>query len=821
MFTFGARCHCQNASKQVPVDFGIEKSKRAPMRWPSLLSNMMQAKAASRGELLTYGLLCLVALGASLLTETEKSVSIRNAIVNYKARIDREVVDTENSIESNFRQIHQGLRTIARLPGVRSITRYGENFNSDAKTSVQEIYNNLAENVAVSEVYIVPIEFDPDAIDARTGQPQEPIITFDDLIVGRTADTVQLAAKGKGSSLRSAVHVEEVEIYEYRLMKRQIEFLKSRFFDESKVSYAAYPAVSGEEVITCDNTKYSPEEPNDKDRMGLVYSVPFYDSDGHMKGLVTAVILSRVIDQMMPAGTSVLVNAANDFVAGSVKGTFADGRLPEVALRERASSLVYSDMRQIDLPDLSGNWRLWTSRANAEFWNSVPVQAIYSKSRDRHVATVIMLVLLGSLMRMMFLNQRAILRRNDLLETRVAERTAGLKQAMADAEHANAAKSQFLANISHEIRTPLATMIGMVDLVSRSSLPQSQKKQLDVAQSAGKTLADLIEQILDISAIEAQRITLRPVPTSLTHTLGSVVRLFEDLCHDKGIRIGFDVDERLPEHVLIDVVRLRQILLNLVGNAVKFTREGSIQINVKPAKGAGTETRSIWFEVSDTGIGISNDVRENLFLPFHSGDNSSTNSFGGTGLGLSISKSLVELMGGTLDFDSEPGNGSTFYFTVAWEEVPEGASVVNATEEAVSKSALKTERPTLEGVRVLLAEDNSAMQNLLLGILSQFGCMVTVVQNGQEAVEKFKECTFDVILMDCRMPVMDGYDATKAIRATERLTMSASPVPIVALTANAFTQDREASEQAGMTDFLSKPFKVMEVANAIAKGVKK
>lgn len=770
----------------------------------------------SRSEVATYVAGMLAALALIALVESAKSDSLKSALADFVASNEKQVDDAAAGVASNFRQIHQGLRTIARLPGVRSIDRYAKAFTLDARASVQEIYNNLAENVAVSEVYILPIDFDPDSIDPSTGKPQEPITTFDQLIVGRTADSSQLTGTG-GSGLRRVSHgVEEIEIHEYRLMKKQLAFFKANYAREEDVRFGAYPAVASEEIITCDNTRFSPARPDDRDRMGVVYSVPFFGPEGKLRGMVSAVILTAAIREMIPGGTYAISIPAYSFVAGSSEAGVWQQNLDAISQTKPGRSLFYSAVRSLEVSDLRARWKLWAGMANKRYANSAAVLAIKEKTRLQEFMILAFLAAAFLLVRSSFTRHRAMLNQKRELELHVDERTIALAQAKRDAEQANQAKSQFLANISHDIRTPLSAITGMAELLGNGPLNDVQARRLDTIRKAGHSLTQLIDQILELSAIEAGEIALRQDVIPVDDLTEFIMAAFREQVQAKGLTIEINCDPQLPRKLLADNTRLRQVLMNLVGNAVKFTDEGSVSLELRLGRPPAADRRLVWFYVRDTGRGVEPSAREVIFKPFQQATDEVAEHFGGMGLGLSICQTLVEAMGGVLEFESELGKGSTFFFSVESDVVKEEASrdVSQGRSAASLAPALET-NPKWQGVTILLVEDDEALRDLTRGILEPTLCRLAIASNGRQAIESFDKERFDIVLMDCRLPEMDGYEATRRIRQREE-SLGLRPVPIIALTANAYRTDRMSCIACGMTDFLSKPFSARQLKEMIA-----
>ena len=384
------------------------------------------------------------------------------------------------------------------------------------------------------------------------------------------------------------------------------------------------------------------------------------------------------------------------------------------------------------------------------------------------------------------------------LEDLVQERTTALSIAKEMAEAASRSKSLFLANMSHEVRTPMNGILGMIELVIRRIEDPVQKAQLQKAQVSAQNLLRIINDILDISKIEAERMTLEQVRFTLDDVLERLTSLIAQKALDKGLDLHMEIPAELGSCGLIgDSLRLEQILLNLISNAIKFTEKGSVMLHVLTLEETASE-RLLRFEVQDTGIGISVEDQKRLFTAFEQADGSMTRKYGGTGLGLAISKRLAQMMGGSMGVESTLGQGSTFWFTVRLDKadntvLPETVSVTESTESRL--------RRRFSGARVLLVEDEPINQEVSRHLLEEVGLLVDLAQDGLQALEMTRQNRYALIMMDIQMPNLNGIDATLVIR---RMPEHAK-IPILAMTANAYDEDRKACIEAGMNDHLSKP----------------
>ncbi|MBX9977530.1 MAG: hypothetical protein K2X98_04725 [Alphaproteobacteria bacterium] len=581
------------------------------------------------------------------------------ALENFKREQQMKISPAHDMFSDFFLHLYTNARTISRLPSVRDIDRYGKNLTMNDRITIQENYNNMFSLTGVSEIYIVSKDFDPDKIDPNTKKPEAPIIAFDELIVGHTKDDysskIKDAEKGSNNSRE-----EEIEIEEYHLIKEQIAYFKEHYPTLSHINGFDVPAISGREVITCDNSRYSPKKPNNADRSGFVYSVPFYGMDGEFKGVISTIFLTHVFRDYFGKEHAALINnstnskGTNVFLPHTVphqldvSHNFIKKGMPD-------PGLFYSEVIPLVSHDITTSWKLWVGVPNHFFYESSHYKTI-TQFRLIGDSIILIAIFLGIV-------ATALMRRNHTLEEH------DLKKAILKAEESNVAKSEFLANMSHELRTPMHAILnytGMglkrtIVLAENSPPDEKLSKFLTNIQISAHRLLGLLNDLLDLSKLEAGKMDFQLEEMSLHQAMDHSLTEVDSLLQEKGIKVAFDGLSTVNiHHVFYDKTRLIQVFVNVLSNAIKFSPEQST-IYIDYSVQEDREKKSyLHCAVRDQGSGIPKGEENKIFDKFIQSNKTKTGA-GGTGLGLSICKEIMVAHDGDIWARSRPsGKGAEF-----------------------------------------------------------------------------------------------------------------------------------------------------------------
>ncbi len=550
----------------------------------------------------------------------------------------------------------------------------------------------------------------------------------------------------------------------------------------------------------------------------LVYSIA-HDITGRKRAEEELQIASMVYQN---SGEAIMVaDAGNRIVAINPAFTLTTGytledvigKNPNILGSSRQDRAFYQAMW--DALKTTGRWQgeIWNRRKNGDIYAELlTINTILDLDGSVHRRVALFVDITERK-----LAEEELRELNERLEARVEERTRELELARKQAESASQAKGDFLANMSHEIRTPMNAVIGMAYLALKTDLNPKQRDYLEKIRQSGEHLLSLINDILDFSKIEAGKLDAETVDFDLDEVVASLSRMTAGKAADKGLKFVLDIDPAIKHNLRGDPLRLSQILINFTSNAVKFTERGEITVRARQLEASRTACL-IRFEVQDSGIGMSAAEQAQLFQPFQQADTSTSRKFGGSGLGLAISKQLAELMGGELGVNSQPGQGSSFWFTVRLGlgkplqavDRDEGAQAAGGAPTYLAAQATQA---AIQGARILLAEDNLFNQQVAIELLEEVGVATVIANNGQEVLDRLRQERFDCLLMDVQMPGMDGLEATRRIRADPALAGTL----VIALTANARKEDREECLAAGMDDFITKPIHPERLFATLAK----
>lgn len=662
----------------------------------------------------------------------QKQISFQNSYAHYQQKMLYNHVANTERVNDIFFGIYKSLRIISMLPSLKIIDRHGKNIDDDDLEVIQQIYNNLSYDTDVSEIYIIPANFDHEMIDSVTLKKQEPILMFDRHI------------KSPNIEMQHGD-----ESYEYAYFTDLVKRLRNVKFDMGAVKSGKVPMYTSPEIITCDNTKYNLTL-NDNDRKGIILSTPYFDRQGNFLGVISAIIRSNVIRSMVNDRYSAIVHDALKISISSNEIDMDKSGIKS-SVSESTINRSYIKNLPLDFVDNSG-WSLLVSRPKNEFLQSEEVKLI---RRNEHLSYLFCILIAGfSVWLIHIFKNRLLLEKyntdiaarlhekekmQQLMQqhiTSVQEAHQRALRAVEAAEKADNSKSEFLANMSHELRTPMNSIIGMTRLLlEEESVKGEVWEMVNIVRKSSQSLLELLNDILDLSKIEAKSLHLEIISFNVNEEAQNVIETLSPLASEKGLSLSAELPEYMPP-IMGDPLRFGRILTNLIGNAIKYTRSGKVVLSINYNE-ISAEKILVSASITDTGIGIAQDKLPLIFEKFTQADTSNTRQFGGTGLGLAITRHLVDLMGGSIHVVSEEHKGSVFSFSIPFQRADHHSCVSQSFVATGENLEYRGDRIAAEKARILIAEDHPLNQILIKKLLKKLGVeQIVLVENGAMALER-------------------------------------------------------------------------------------
>lgn len=723
--------------------------------------------------LIGQGLVLAIAMILGVLVHIKAHHDYDIQIEIYKQVSHEAALRNARDVEQVLGRIYRGLNRIAYTPGLRHLTAQSPTLDSDHIKLIQQLFNDLSFTIKIDKIIIHYKK----GITASPNSSQKLSTHADIVFEEDEVSSLFRPSELKPESTGAITHALAVENYT-QLIDDQFKWFQKNNSQVRGIAELYPPLISGHKVISGSGRR---------DDEAILFSIPFFTEAGVLNGTISCVIPLKVLVRTLPERDVALLNPNYDLYMSPSRSGQQSISWSFVLQAQPDPSLIYSEIIPIDINDPLGQWYLWTGKSDREFLSSASFKNIEAFKISAYSIVAFLMLISSTVLYLLHQNFK-ILRSRE-----VTENTTEIK-------------NKFMANMSHEIRTPLNGVLATTELLKDTTLDAKQKIYVDVINNSGTLLGYLLNEILDYSELELGKLSLKPEVISLRRKADILKSLYEATAQNKGLKLLFDYDPQLPDRVFLDPFRLFQVMQNLVNNAISHTHSGVIVVSFKQIMKENSP--HLQFSVADTGVGIP---KENLNKIFEEYVRVGTSAFSGSaGLGLAICKSIVELMQGTIAVESELNKGSKFSVIIPII-LADGRK--NRPYALTSVGAINPKEASGKVLRTLLVDDVETNRFVLAEMLEKLGCQVVLAENGKVAVEKNSKDDFDIIFMDCSMPVMNGFEATKAIRRHGFIN------PIVAVTAYYHDDEIQHCYSVGMNDVLEKPVRIELLLNKIRQWV--